>query len=277
MCIHGVQCKILEVLMRLAMYLMLLLTLYLGGCAVLDVSSMETAVPLSPGKFELSNYVSRGLDLSSAVVLNDINNSQVPSHDANNSAVGSSLAGYKLNIGVTKKLELGGRYYWDGIGGSDFSTKSSGYRLGAKYLLWHKKSLYFAVMPSINVMKGEMHSNDDWSFYKVTADKEDAYYNSFGYEAQFIGTFAPCPYISFTAVQKFSHNNYNEKYNGHSYPSQGINQWGTVVNMKVGYKPIFLIFEAGMENVSVVNGADTYLETVAVGVGIRSWDSKKKK
>ena len=270
MCIHGVQCKILEVLMRLAMYLMLLLTLYLGGCAVLDVSSMETAVPLSPGKIEISTYVTNGLELPSAVVLYNVPYSHSPSHDGNSNAVTTSVAGYRINVGVGKNVELFGRRYANEDSGDYWLTRCSGIRLGAKALLWKDHNMYFAVAPAINGVSGDSNS---WGSL-VT---EVVSYNSLGWEAQFIATYAPCRYISFTAVQKYNQNNYKEVYNGHRLNAQTIKHWGTKFNVKLAYKPIFFIFEGGWETVPVVNGNKTRLDTVAVGVGVRSWDRTPKK
>ncbi len=260
--------------MRIVMCLVLLAVLYLSGCAVLDVSSMETAVPLSPGKFEVSNYVTNGLELPSAVVFDNIDGSESPSHDTVIIATTSTVGGYKLNVGIKKNLELCARYYANNSKGDDYHAETSGFRVGGKATLWQDHNLYFAIAPSMNIVNGKSRTWNGYDYWSSWLP-EDVTYKSLGYEAQFIATYAPCPYISLTALQKYNFNFYDETYNGYSYPTQEIKHWGTKINIKIGYKPVFLIFEGGLETVPVVNGKKTYIETAAVGLGFRTWDKKK--
>ncbi len=239
---------------------------------------METAVPLQPGNVEVTNYVARGLELGSAVVLEQNGQSYIPSHDRELDARGETIFGYKANIGVYKNFELCGKYYGAMLYNDNNVNKSAtrGYKLGLKVNLWNQDKMFFSVLPSVNVVDGNTVGGGFVLWQDDSAFLEKANYHSLGYELQLIGTYEPNPYIAFTVVQKFNKNFYEETYNGHKYDNITLNHRGTKLNVKIGYKPVYIIAETGFEFVPVKNGHDTSLDSFAFGVGIRTWKSKGK-
>jgi hypothetical protein len=252
----------------LAIIAALILLLLLNACAVMDINSMETAVPLKPGKAELSIYEGHGLDISSAVVIDESSNSSFASHDVNKDAYTSLLSGVKANIGIVPKLEFSGRAYFSRLWNIEFLEYSNtqttkGYKAGLKVLCKSNKYLYLSLLPSVNIVNGKSRER--------SSQQPDIYgsYNSYGLELQVLGSFVPIKQITFTGVCKFNRDYYSEVYNGVSYGTYAINHMGIRANLKLLLWVPFIIVDVGNEFVPVVNGNNTNLTSFAIGIGMR--------
>lgn len=252
-----------------AIIAVLIVLLLLNACAVMDINSMETAVPLKPGKVELSVYNGHGLDISSAVVIDESSNSSFASHDTNKDAYTSLLSGVKANIGILPKLEFSGRAYYSGLGNGitllEYSNTQTtkGYKAGLKFLCKSNKFLYLSLLPSVNIVNGKSHER--------SYQQPDIYgsYDSYGLELQVLGSFAPIKQITFSGVCKFNRDYYSEVYNGVSYGTYAINHMGIRANLKLLLWVPFIIVDFGNEYVPVINGNNSTLTSVAIGVGLR--------
>jgi hypothetical protein len=246
-----------------------LLLMFLNACAVMDINSMDTAVPLKPGKIELSTYNGVGLDLSSAVVIDEVGLGGFASHDSDKDAIAFSLAGVKVNVGILPKVEFSGRVYTGGTGegislwGYSNTQSTTGYKAGLKVLCKQDKNYYLSLLPSVNVVKGESHER--------RPDQAEIYgsYDAYGLELQLLGSVAPVKYVTVSGVCKFNRNYYSEIYNGKSYGTYAINHWGVKANLKLMLEVPFIIVEIGNEFVPVIHGNNTNLTSFAFGIGMR--------
>ncbi|MDD2228539.1 MAG: hypothetical protein PHY48_03905 [Candidatus Cloacimonetes bacterium] len=125
----------------LGLALLVAYLLYLSGCAVLDLSSMENAVPLKPKQVEASLYIANSLR-GDSVADTEIDHPHYPYYQTDDlPARAGIIGGLKVNIGLTPKCELMARYYpghWDDDMDRDDNTSwdSNAGKLGLKYLYY---------------------------------------------------------------------------------------------------------------------------------------------
>jgi len=78
------------------------LLLYLSGCAVIDTSTLDTAIPLKPGKIKVMTYAVSGVEQNSLIF-----SPGLPEDDDNDRVAGSKMdLGIKLGVGVGDHVEL---------------------------------------------------------------------------------------------------------------------------------------------------------------------------
>ena len=95
-----------------------LVILFMNGCAVMNTSVMETAEPLNPGAIRVGGEMFIGPELGSDLFFEDADQDSV---------LQASAMGGSMGLGVTKNLELSGKFWLSGLGG--------GVRGQAKYRL----------------------------------------------------------------------------------------------------------------------------------------------
>ena len=110
-----------------------LMILFMNGCAVMNTSVMETAEPLNPGAIRVGGEMFIGPELGSDLFFEDADQDSV---------LQASAMGGSMGLGVTKNLELSGKFWVSSLGG--------GVRGQAKYRLpLPITAIQCAVLPGI--------------------------------------------------------------------------------------------------------------------------------
>ena len=97
---------------KLALYLVILM-MFLSGCAVMNTSMMETAETTKPGHPKFGVEYGYGLDLTSTMFITSVDN------ETNFDATGLlslPVYGMKAGIGLTDKMDINGKV-WISLGG----------------------------------------------------------------------------------------------------------------------------------------------------------------
>ncbi|HOH98761.1 MAG TPA: hypothetical protein PL188_10720 [Candidatus Cloacimonadota bacterium] len=216
--------------MLLAMVLILM-----SACAVMDISNMDTAVPLRPDKsFDLAIYTGNGLDLSTAVNIEDDIETEDDPFEAT-----YPVAGYKLNIGINPKLDLTGRWF--------IGNMSWGAKFGVKNLLWHEGKRYFAIQPSFTYLEGVGAEDSEW----FNNDRE---YMSYGLENQFLFTVQPSKNFSCTLAARGNYNRLRMTLEDEGETYYNVFHGGVRGNLRLSLGPLYIVPEAGYEIVPIVHG-----------------------
>jgi hypothetical protein len=227
--------------------------LLLCGCAVMDISVMDTAEPLQPGKVKIETYAGTGLILESTVYDNVVETGE--SHKA---AIWP-VNGFRLGMGIADKTEAGGKVWFTGF--------SAGAKAYLKYLLQQNNDTYYAIIPAITYVKAKDQSNNNSS-------NLDYEYKSVGAELPFLVTRKVSEYLSLTAAARLNYNSLEYSLYGGSSPSDkhgpySVVHGGILGNARLKYYYLVLTPEVGVEFVPVVNGAFTVLPNYGLSVGLQ--------
>jgi hypothetical protein len=253
--------------------------LYLSGCAGLDLSSMETAVPLKPKKVDVAFYTANSFPLDT-VGDTEVYHPNNPSYQTDNLSAGASMInGLKINIGLSPKCELMARYYqnsWSGgFLGEDITWKSRGCRLGVKYLLQQKGNQYLSLAPSVNIVSaeeevwtGDWNHNGNEYYYDYHVFHWFSQYDAYGFELQLLYSIVLNKHVTFTTIGKTSINYYTEDYRTDLGGKCDITHRGLRANMIISGKHWFWVPELGMEYVPVPHGKNTWLPAISMGLGL---------
>ena len=217
----------------------LILLSLLTGCAVLDVASLEKAIPLAPKKVEVSLVRSEGLDLDSAVLspdeLDENGNTPVD-YKPDTGAV----TGFQAALGLQNDMEIGTRFYT--------ASDNYGLKLFLKKLLNQSGKNYVAIEPALTYLA---------TFTGKTDQKHD--YSAFGGELQLLYTHEASDLFAFTLIARTNVNRYEETHwndNGvqTSHGTYTLAHGGIRGNVELRYRQFFFMPELGLEIVPVVNG-----------------------
>jgi len=238
--------------MKVFSILILLMMAILSGCAVLDVSSLETAIPLKPRRVEISANQSVGIDLETVVLEDDdlIDGEVPPGYQPTS----FSVTGVQAAIGLENEMEAGGRFW--------LSPMNFGGRIFLKKLLNKDDNRYFAIQPAFTYLR----SYDD--------DPEESYiFTAIGSELQLLYTIKASPNFAFTLVGRGNINRYEETdkdQNGEEtvYGPYTLMQGGFRGNIELRLHPFFLIPELGVDVVPIVNGDTTFVPVVGFAIGV---------
>ncbi len=232
-------------------YLLLPLLAFMAGCALVDVTTLDTAVPIPASHVQIKYAQSNGLDLSTAVITDD----EMESNPDFDYEIGTwFLTSLNLAIGLQNQSELGVRFW--------ASTDSNGGKLYYKQLIHQEGHGYVSIIPAVNMVKG---FHDDWN--------DEARYNSYGGEIQLLYTYMPADVIRLTAALRGNYNRYTESQyddNGLSYETGPYNivHWGARGNLMLKLGPIFAIPEIGAEMIPIVNGDLNIMPVFGLGLGV---------
>jgi hypothetical protein len=219
----------------------------------MDISTLDTAVPLRPDKgFEFALYSGIGLDLASAVnleediVYNDSEQEPGISVDA--------VSGYKMGIGINPELDFCGRFY--------VSSYSWGAKAGIKKLVWQEGKRYFSVMPSATYIR---EISDD---VEEPEDEKDRNYNSYGFENQLLYTGRASKFFSYTLAMRGNYNRLQITPEAGDDGSYNVFHGGLRGNVRLSLGPFYIVPEAGYELVPIVNGRLDWMPTFCFAAGM---------
>ena len=230
----------------------LALTGLLTGCAVLDVASLETAIPLKPGKVELSMVQSNGLDLETVVLDDDELTPDGP--PPGYSPATNSVSGVQGAIGLNNDMEIGSRLW--------ISPNNIGAKVFLKKLMSRDGQHYLAFQPAFTYVNTLEDSSVD-----------DSKYTSVGGELQLIYTQKASQYFNFSLIGRGNFNRYQETHydlNGFEYINgpYSLIHGGVRGNFELRLHPFFFIPELGLDVVPVVNGDVSIIPVVGLALGV---------
>ena len=231
-----------------------LLILSLSACAVIDISTLDTALPVAPADFQLAAYQALGLNLAS--VFYDEDSSDEPGASAD------IVSGIKANISLNPELDLQARAY--------FSSNSWGGKLGLKKLMYQEGRSYLALAPALNYVQ-EMNNENNYDVQVFGAEMQILFSQKWGNQ-------------SGTIAIRGNYNKYLEDVRHYEElpdirPDEEGHYWvenkeydivhaGIRANVCLKYKFLYFIPEIGVEGIPVKNGVFTVLPSFGYALGI---------
>jgi len=242
----------------------LLVLLILSACAVVDLSSQDSARTLPLKQFELSSYTGSGLNLYSTQNFDTIM-AQVDSMTfwSNSWRVWDkrrigSVWGLKYALGIAANTELGVKTYL---------SSGTGFQVGIKRQFFEKGSIYSAFQVSGHAMLGGINETTDTYHndqYK-NRDKSDIY----GFELRWLLTSQTKDSFSSTLSPHYSFHRLYRNHNGIDYGPYDIMTGGINGNIRFNIKSFFVVLEAGIEAAEDKKGDLTPFGMGSLGLGFK--------
>jgi hypothetical protein len=197
--------------------------LFLMGCATVDLSLLDTAVPLKAGQTQIMEYQVVGTNPFTTTGLK--NNTPGDFSDIIHGSISSEalLCGWQGSVGLGHGLELGGKFFT----GSGFLVKysGSGYKGYFKMRLYHPNDkISIAIIPTYSFVvgkAGDKSSNSFWNF-----NGETYQYQINGFELPILYTFkeyANSP-ARHTLICRFTHEDATISYRKTGFPELSTDQ-----------------------------------------------------
>jgi hypothetical protein len=227
------------------------------GCAVMNTSVMDTAETMERGHVDVGAEYSLGLDLTTAVLLEDDTSESFTA----DRLAGSQTLGFRVGYALFDGFELRARL-WASIGGA-------GAGLSAKYgLPMGGDRTSFAVAPGINAVTTESEG-DDGSLENWVADV-----SSLGVEIPLLVTYRLSGRVALTGALRYSIDVIDITFpegsglvdlNG----TFTLHRLGIVNGWTFELGPLYLQPEVGVELASQINGDLGVIPVIALGGGLK--------
>ncbi|MCK9583940.1 MAG: hypothetical protein M0R69_03395 [Candidatus Cloacimonetes bacterium] len=231
-----------------------LLALSLSACAVIDISILDTALPVAPQEYQIAVFQALGLDLKSVVY--DEYSSDEPGASAD------IVSGIKTNISLNPELDLQARAY--------SASNSWGGKIGLKKLMYQEGRNYLALAPAFSYVQ-EMNNENDFDVQVFGAEMQILFSQKWGNQ-------------SGTIAIRGNYNKYLEEIRHDEElpdirPDEEGPYWvenkeydvlhaGIRANLCLKYKFLYFIPEIGVEGIPVKNGVFTVLPSFGYALGI---------
>lgn len=232
----------------------------LSGCAYMDLSSQDTAVPISPKKVSAAMILSTGMDVSGTYY------TEGPEDLEPDGINGALMGGWKVAGGISPKADL--IFNFSGAGGHWSSQNSNGkyesslYKLGCKYLMWKQNDHYVSVLPSVFMIDAQ-HRGSEYG------ELRNFDYHVRGLEGQLLYTYRPSKYISGSAIARGDFYNLKKNLNGTEMGPYHTSSYGLRFNLKLEAWIFHLTPEFGWEVIPIVNGETIVGKCYSLGGGIK--------
>jgi len=238
----------------------ILLLLLLSGCAFMDISSQDSAVPISPKKVSAALVLSTGVDVSGTYY------TEGPEDLEPDGLNGGLMAGFKVAGGVAPKADVifstsANSGHWR-VNDSNGKYESNLYKLGLKYLVWKKGKHYLSVLPSGFMIDASHRGVEDGM-------PRDFDYLVRGLEGQLLYTYRPSQYISGSVIARADRYNIYKTINGTKMGPYNTGSYGLRLNLKLEAWIFHLTPEYGWEVFPIVNGETVVGKTLSLGGGIK--------
>lgn len=241
---------------RVGALLVLAVVLLLGGCAAMNTSVMETAETLERGHFEIGAEYVTGLELTTAVFLEDDDSG---TFDADALGV-VECYGVRVGYGATDRLELDAKL-WASMGGT-------GWKLYGKYALTgDSERAMWAVAPGITSVTTDTDDDGEGSL-----DEYMAAVSTFGGELPLIVTHKFNETLAVSGTVRYSFDSIEIAYPEGS-PLSNLNgthqlhRFGIVNGWTLSLGALRIQPEVGVEMASQVNGDFGLVPVFAAGLG----------
>ena len=231
-----------------------LLALSLSACAVIDISTLDTALPVAPETYQIAAYQALGLDLKSVVYDEDSSDEPGASADLVN--------GIKTNISLNPELDLQARAY--------YSSNSWGGKFGLKKLIHQEGQNYLALAPALNYVQ-EMNNENNYDVRVFGAEMQILFSQKWGNQA---GTIAIRGNYN-KYLEDIRHDeelpDIRSDKEGHYWVENkeyDVLHGGIRANVCFTYKHVYFIPEIGVEAIPVINGVFSVLPSFGYAIGI---------
>ncbi len=236
---------------KIGLYLVVL-TMFLSGCAVMNTSMMETAETTRPGYPKFGVEYGYGLDLTTTMLITSVE----PDSTIFNATGLLSLPvyGVKAGIGLTDKMDINGKL-WISLGGV-------GSKVYMKYRLpYDSEKASFAIMPGLTFVTTESDDEEEEGAIEI------ADINSYGFEIPFLATYRVGKALAVTGMARYSADFIfiNEADIEEAFM---LNRLGVVGGLSLELGPIYLRPEIGVEMATPKNGTFGAAPIFAIGAGI---------
>ena len=235
--------------MKIPVFVMaaLCLLLNVSGCAMMDISTLDTAIPVAPADLQVAPYQAIGLDLSSAVY------NENDADDKDKYAGVDMASGIKANISLKPDLDLQVRAY-TGL------ESSQGFKIGVKKLIRQETNNYVAFAPAIvYVRQTSEHDKDKSRAYGV--EMQLLYTQKWGKTSATVtmrGNYERMVYSEYS----------NGEYAGIDNKEYDLMHGGLRVNLCWKGKHLYFIPELGIELVPVINGKLSMIPAMGYAIGV---------
>lgn len=239
-----------------------------SGCLYLNIASQDTAVPVYPKRLDASVASSMGVSITDTYYSGDDGDTENAGDDVVRSTI---VFGGKAAIGVNPRLDV-----IASISGTDYSSssrtdtivqseysKSTHYKLGAKYLIWQEGKRYFSVLPSVYTADG-YHSGVKHDHTKFRND-----FTARGLEAQCLYTYKPFDFFSATAVARAQYNHFSKTLEGTEYGPYSTFNYGIRGNIRLSAGGVHITPEIGVEFLPITNGSTSVNPMASLGFGVQ--------
>ncbi len=233
---------------KIGLYLVVLV-MFLSGCAVMNTSMMETAETVKPGHPKFGVEYGYGLDLTSTMLITSVDNET--NFDAT-SLLSLPIYGMKAGIGLTDDMDINGKV-WVSFGG-----------VGSKIYLKHRlpydsENASLAIMPGLNFVTTESDDEEESSL-------NIAEINSFGFEVPFLATYRVGEALAFTGMARYSAD-FISIVEADIDEAFMLNRFGFVGGMSLELGPLYFRPEVGIEMASQKYGSFGLAPIFAIGAG----------
>lgn len=239
------------------LFLPIALLSILGGCAVIDTSVMDSAIPLKGGEVKAMTYFISGIEQNSLVYT-----AEFPEDDDNDQTANAKAdLGLKVGIGIGKNMEL------------DISTLAFSAPLGKVSLkigIMDDGANAVAIMPGVYSYKG----TGPHEFNPGGSDQRfEGEYRSAGLELPILYTHREGKAGKITICGKLGYNSLDYKRIDNHYPVTYTGEYETiygalVINPQLKIWKIVLSPEGGIHGIKTDNGKFTLVPTLNLGLGI---------
>jgi len=237
---------------KIALYLIVIM-MFLSGCAVMNTSMLETAETTRPGYPKFGVEYGYGIDLTSTMILTSATN-----ETAFNATRLLSLPvyGVKAGIGLTNEMDITGKL-WVSLGGS-------GSKVYLKYRLpYDSEKASIAIMPGLNYVTTESgDESDDDDFLEI------AEISSYGFEIPFLATYRVGKAFAVTGMARYSADVIKIEEGDSNYKAFMLNRFGIIGGFSLDLGPLYIRPEIGVEMASPKNGTFGAAPIFAIGAGV---------
>jgi hypothetical protein len=221
----------------------------------MDLSTMDTAVPISPDRVSLSTYLGLGVDYSSPYFKGEDYMQDEGIDDDWEGLINDLCTVVKIGIPASEKLDVQAKIYQSGY--------SWGAKLGVKNLFYHQGKKYFALMPMLTHISGSVERFDeDDNAYKDT-------FGAKGFEMTGLYSYEANKYLTGTLALRYNLSLYKEESNQIQYEDLLLSHGGLSANLRLTLGALMLTYEFGFE---VLPNKDSNVLTspiTALGIGLQ--------
>ena len=238
-------------MIKIGLYIVVLM-MFLSGCAVMNTSMMETAETVEPGHPKFGVEYGYGLDLTSTMIITSIEPNEETAFDAAG-LLSLPVYGMKAGIGLADNIDINGKV-WVSLGGV-------GSKVYLKYRLpYESEKAAIAIMPGMTFVTTESDEEEDDNTI------ERAEINSYGFELPFLATYRVGSALAVTGMARYSAD-FISIVEADIDEAFMLNRFGFVGGLSLELGPLYFRPEVGVEMASQQYGSFGMAPIFAIGAG----------
>ena len=236
---------------KIGLYLVVLV-MFLSGCAVMNTSMMETAETVEPGHLKFGVEYGYGLDLTSTMIITSIEPDEETAFDATG-LISLPVYGMKAGIGLADDMDINGKV-WVSLGGV-------GSKVYLKYRIpYQSDKASIAIMPGLNFVTTETDDDEGESNLNL------AEITSYGFEIPFLATYRVGSALAVTGMARYSAD-FISIVEADVDEAFMLNRIGFVGGLSLELGPLYIRPEVGVEMATQQYGSFGMAPIFAIGAG----------